>query len=109
MYRQSLTGYPLSIEEGTKGVPNDGRYYVIHNGAKVGGFRSLAQATKRYMEIKATLDLPARGDTGGLSIDEVRRLDMERMSNKALIWSPEDFARVDRKTRARPKHGGGRP
>lgn len=100
MYRQTLEGHDLSVEEGTPSVPADGRYYVLFEGEVVGRFRSLAKALERYREIKKDLDLPNVAQSP-LSPEELRRREMEAMSNKRLLWTDEDFARVERKTRGK--------
>jgi len=103
VYRQRLPNYPLSIEEGTEGLPADGWFYVIHDGATVGRFRSLSQAQKAYKGIKDTLDL-APVEAPPPNFADIRRREMDAMSNKSILWTDEDFNRVDRKTKGRPKH-----
>lgn len=104
MYRQTLPGHDLSIEMGTPDVPGDGKYYVRHKGTIEGGFRSLAQAQKRYQEIKQTLNIVPPPSASPISAAEAWSRELDSQSNKSLLWSDEDFARVDRKTRGRPKH-----
>jgi hypothetical protein len=104
MYRQSLPGHDLSIEMGTPDVPGDGKYYVRFKGAIQGRFRSLAQAQKRYQAIKQTLDIAPAPPAAPISAAEAWSRELDSQSNKSLLWSAEDFARVDRKTRGRPKH-----
>lgn len=104
MYRQILPGQDLSIEQGTPNVPNDGFYYVLHAGETSGRFRSLAQATKHYLKIKETLNISLPPVPERLSMDQMMQRDLDSKSNKALFWSEDDFTRVDRKTRGRPKH-----
>lgn len=100
MYRQTLEGQPLSIEQGTASVPDDGYYYVVLRGAIEGRFKSLNKAVFRFRELKRTLDYkPVEATT--LTVEELRRHDMETLSNKALIWTEEDFARVQRKTQGK--------
>ncbi len=95
-----------SIEQGTGGVPDDGYFYVLQNSLTAGRFRKLPDARKLYDSL--TQGAP-RNPAVPLSVDELIQIDMHRMSNKELIWQPEDFRRVERKTRGRAKHGGGRP
>lgn len=105
MYRQSLPGHDLSIEQGTAAVPADGFFYVLHRGASEGRFRTLAQARRCYLKIKESLaPLPSSSPAARPSFGELRRREMEAQSNKALIWADEDFARVARKTQGRPRH-----
>jgi len=102
MYRQKLEGHDLSIEQETENVPADGYYYVLHRGAHQGRFRSLAQATRRYNELKAALRIEVAPPPPP-TFEEIRRREMESMSNKSLIWDEEDFKRVERKTTGKPK------
>lgn len=104
MYRQTLPGHELSIEQGTPDVPNDSNYYVRHKGKTVGRFRALAQAQKCYQKIKQSLRIEPPPPAGTLSVADVMRRELDSQSNKSLLWSDDDFARVDRKTRGRPKH-----
>jgi hypothetical protein len=83
MYRQALAGHDLSIEQGISSVPDDGYYYVLFEGVQQGRFRSLAQATKCYLTIKATLNIEATPAVPP-SPDAIRRLAMESKSLKAL-------------------------
>jgi hypothetical protein len=55
MYRQTIAGLGLSIEEGTDGVPGDGRYYVVEVGSAGRGYRTLRDAHRRYEARKAEL------------------------------------------------------
>lgn len=100
MYRQALVKHNLSVEQGTPAVPDDGQYYVVSEGNIVGGFKSLKRALACYNNLKAALDIkrtpPAKPTT-----EDLLRLQMETMSNKALIWSEEDFVRVQRKTQGK--------
>ena len=59
MYRQTIAGLGLSIEEGTEGVPSDGRYYVVEVGRTGRGYRTLRDANRRYEARKAELQLIA--------------------------------------------------
>jgi len=65
VYRQSLTGHDLSVEEGTEKVPDDGHYYVLFQGEQKGRFRSLKQATKRYDENQGDVEPAVRGPVPG--------------------------------------------
>ncbi len=55
MYRQTIAGLGLSIEEGTDGVPGDGRYYIVEVGAAGRSYRTLRDAQRRYEVRKAEL------------------------------------------------------
>jgi len=98
MYRQTLTGHDLSVEEGTENVPNDGFYYVFLQGVQKGRFRTLKLAIKTYESLKNTLNLPPRSNTPPPPLAEILRREMETQSNKSLIWEQEDFIRVQKST-----------
>ena len=104
MYRQVLSGHALSVEQDTPNVPNDGYYYVLLDGNIQGRYRSLPQALKRYQEIKKTLNIGPPAPAPRVSAAEAWGRELDSISNKSLLWSDDDFARVDRKTRGRPKH-----
>lgn len=106
MYRIRNDNAECSIEQGTVQVPDDGYFYVLQKGSTAGRFRKLPEARNLYDSLTAGAP---RNPSAPLSIDELIRMDMNRVSNKELIWQPEDFRRVERKTRGRAKHGGGRP
>jgi hypothetical protein len=99
-YRQALEEHGLSLEQGTPTVPNDGCYYVLRKGEVVGRFKSLRAAQAFYAEQKKGLNLqPVKPPP--VSIDELRHHEAATMSNKRLLWTEEDFTRVDRKTRGK--------
>jgi hypothetical protein len=100
MYRQGLEEHQLFVLQGTPEVPDDGSYYVLFRGDVVGRFRSLKQATARYQELRSRLNLKPR-EVPKLTVEELRQRELETVSNKRLLWTDEDFARVDRKTRGR--------
>ncbi len=108
MYRQKLPGYDLSIEQLTARVPGDGYYYVLLNGVERGRFKSLSQATNLYARLKTEVGFQPPPKPKPLTPEQIRQREMDAQSNKSLLWTAEDFERVDRKTRGRPKHGGGR-
>ena len=103
MYRQRLDGYDLAIEEGTSRVPGDGYFYVVHNGEIEGRFRSLAQARKLYKTIREAVGIEKPKPRKALSAEELYRLATNAQSNKSLLWNAEDFSRVDRMTKGKPK------
>ena len=98
MYRQAISD--LSLEEGTPRVANDGHYYVILRGQIIGRFRSLAKAQAKFGDLKKTLHLKPTKSPPPSPTDMLQR-EMETMSNKELIWTEEDFIRVERKTRGK--------
>lgn len=55
MFRQTIAGLGLSIEEGTDNVPHDGRYYVLEHGVTDRSYRTLRDANRRYEARKAAL------------------------------------------------------
>lgn len=104
MYRQAMEDHGLSLEQGTAAVPDDGHYYVLFKGQTIGRARSLKKARAIYEGARKSLDLgplPGANASAKASVDELRRREMESMSNKALIWTEEDLARVERKTRGK--------
>lgn len=64
MYRQTIEGLGLSIEEGTDNVPGDGRYYVIEVGSMGKGYRTLRDAHRHYEARKVALQSPAESVAG---------------------------------------------
>jgi hypothetical protein len=108
VYRQRLPDYELSIEQLTANVPDDGYYYVVLRGSLEGRFRSLGQAKSLYAHLKAEIGYQPPAPPEPASPEEIQQRRMGAQSNKTLLWTAEDFARVERKTRGRPKHGGGR-
>lgn len=64
MYRQTIAGLGLSIEEGTDGVPGDGRYYVVEVGSAFRGYRTLRDAQRRYEVRKGELQTAASAVEG---------------------------------------------
>ncbi|MSQ28968.1 MAG: hypothetical protein EXR68_00540 [Dehalococcoidia bacterium] len=55
MFHQRIEGLGLSIEEGTDAVPHDGRYYVRQGGSNDRSYRTLREATRRYLALKTAL------------------------------------------------------
>ena len=100
MYRQGLEEHQLFLIQGTPEVPDDGYYYVLFQGEIAGRFRSLKQATSRYQELRKQLNLKPR-EVPKLTVEELRQRELDTVSNKRLLWTEEDFTRVDRKTRGK--------
>ena len=91
MYRQQLPGHELAIEQGTPAVPDDGFYYVLYRGARQGRYRTLAQASRRYQQLRATLG-PANGkaDPSGLAgCGDLPDRDMEQPADAAASCTEE--------------------
>lgn len=101
VFRQSFPAANLTIERATENVPNDGCLHLIVNGVIVKSFRSKKAAQTEYQERrKAYLDQhPVQQEKANL--DDVIGEDHNRLSNKELIWGPEDFERVERMTKRR--------
>src|SRR5207248_10642652 len=93
----SLDDHSLSIEEGTSNVPADGYYYVLLNREVKGRFRRLKQAQAEFKELRTQLGVqpvePPPPDR-----QEIRRREMDTLSNKTLIWTDEDYNRVSKAT-----------
>ena len=81
-------------------MPNDGHYYVLFNGEVAGRFKVLKPATTLYQELKGSLNLQPT-QVPKISVEELKLRELETVSNKRLLWSDEDFARVDRMTRGK--------
>lgn len=50
-YRHYIPGTSLSIEKNTAAVPGDDKFYVIHEGKMVAGFRSLKKAEEKFRQL----------------------------------------------------------
>ena len=100
MFRQAIEQHGLVLAQDTAEVPNDGCYYVLLRGAVTGRFRSLTKAQAAYKAIKATLPLEVT-EVPKPTIAEIKQRELETMSNKQLLWTDEDFARVERMTRGK--------
>lgn len=101
MYRVMHPLAECSIEQGTNRVPDDRGFYVLSKGEIIRRFRTLAEAKKLYAQLIRPFASP--GTRQKISLTELVVLDMARVSNQALFWEPEDFARYDRNRRGRPK------
>jgi hypothetical protein len=100
VYRQSLDAYALSLEAGTPSVPNDGWYYVMFKAEILGRFRSLTKAQAAFAAKRKSLNI-APVEAPPVSPEEVRRRELETISNKRLLWTDEDFSRVSKKTQGK--------
>lgn len=65
VFKQSIPGLNLSIEEATENVPADGRFYVIDRGVIHRGYKTLRQATAVYDELRADRQADAAPDADG--------------------------------------------
>jgi hypothetical protein len=100
VYRQSLDAYGLSLEADTPSVPNDGCYYVVFKGEIVGRFRSLTKAQAAFAAKRKSLNI-APVAAPPVSPDEVRRRELDTISNKRLLWTDEDFNRISKNTQGK--------
>lgn len=99
VFRQSFPAANLSLERATENVPDDGRCHLIVNGEIVKSFRSEKAAQAEYQTLRRAYLEQHPIEPTKVDINEVIREDHNRMSNKELIWSPEDFERVERMTK----------
>ena len=65
MYRQTDSRYGLSIEEGTGGVPADGRFYVLDQGVVHRSYRSFNAARRKYEQLRAERSEPPAAPSEG--------------------------------------------
>ena len=65
IFKQSIPGLSLSIEESTENVPADGRYYVIDRGVIHRSYRTLRQATAVYDQLRAERTTDTATDADG--------------------------------------------
>lgn len=50
-YKRYIPDISLSLEKGTKDVPNDGKYYLLKDGTIIGKFTLLNKANEKFKEI----------------------------------------------------------
>jgi hypothetical protein len=50
-YRHFIPKLDLSIERNTDQVPNDGKFYIVHQGHVMDGFRSIKKAEERFRQL----------------------------------------------------------
>lgn len=91
----------LSIEQGTPNVPDDGKYYVVHQGYVAGKYKSLKQAQKLYKKILSELNLPP---LPGMSPEEQKAIQLKQSSYESVDkMAFETFARAKQRTMKRGK------
>lgn len=101
LFRQSFPAAKLSLERATESVPDDGCFHLIVDGVLAKRFRSEKAAQAEYQALRKTyLDEHPKQRTK-VNLDEIVREDHSRLSNKELIWGPEDYERVERMTKRR--------
>ncbi len=65
VFKQSIPGLNLSIEEATENVPADGRFYVIDRGVIHRSYKTLRQATAVYDQLRADRRADTAPDADG--------------------------------------------
>ncbi|MBI4318285.1 MAG: hypothetical protein HY675_07335 [Chloroflexi bacterium] len=100
-FRQSFPAAELSLERATENVPDDGRFHLIVNGVVVKSFRFEKAAQTEYQALRKAYLHEHPIKPSKVDISDVIREDHNRMSNKQLIWGPEDFERLERMTKPR--------
>jgi len=50
-FQHTAMGTTLSVERGTEGVPDDGRYYLLDDGRVLETFSSQKKAVRRFREL----------------------------------------------------------
>jgi len=81
VFKQIREDAGLSIEQDTSSVPNDGKYYVLHEGKVVGSYRSLKKAREKYRETLDGLELPT---PVGPTPEEIRAAALKSMSDSIV-------------------------
>lgn len=85
----------VSIEQDTERVPKDGKFYVLRGSEVIGVFRTMREARRKYEELVPRNPRATKPKT---TVRELMEADMLTKSNKELLWTPEDYQRVQRKT-----------
>lgn len=85
-YKQFIKEAGLSLEKGTKDVPDDGKYHLIKNGKLIASFRSLRQGSKRYKE-----ELERMGYKPAKKVKKKANL-VKEATDSYLLWAESDKA-----------------
>lgn len=94
MYRQTIDGAGVSLEQNTGNVPSDSKYYVVCDGEVKKGFRSLKQAQHYYQQLVKER-MPPRPATPPTSPEE--RLAAELASAPLQgYWGEDRYRRLAR-------------
>ncbi len=101
VFRQSFPAADLSLERGTDAVPSDGLFHLLVSGRIVKSFRSAKAARAEYQKLRRAYLDQHPVQRSAVDVHDVLRDDFNRLSNKELIWTPEDFERIERMTRRR--------
>ncbi len=73
MFKMYCEGAPVSLEQGTESVPDDGRYYLLLDDQVVNSFRSLKKAREAYRQLLADVGFEPKAREVELDPEEVRR------------------------------------
>jgi hypothetical protein len=73
MLKTYYRGSPVSLEQGTESVPDDGKYYLLLNGQIVDSFRSLKKAKEAYRQLLADVDFEPKTKEAEVDGEEIRR------------------------------------
>ena len=73
MFKMFYRGAPASLEQGTKAVPDDGKYHLILDGQIVKSFRSLQVARQAYQKLLADVGFEPEVEKEELDPEQARR------------------------------------
>jgi hypothetical protein len=103
MFKTYYRGSPVSLEQGTESVPDDGKYYLLLDGQIVDSFRSLKKAKEAYRQLLADIDFEPKAKEAEVDGEEIRRrerlaIDYYRVSD---YWNEAHYHRRGGKLRNR--------
>ena len=103
MFKTYYRGAPALLEQGTKSVPDDGKYYLLLDGQIVNSFRSLKKAKEAYQQLLADIGFEPEANGAGEDGEEIRRrerqaVDYYRVSD---YWDEAHYHRRGGKLRNR--------
>ncbi len=104
MFKQGIERFGLFIEKGTDRVPDDGKYYVMHQGATVIASNSEKRALKAYSELRAAL-LEAMGNVQEPP-NTAETLRRERDARELYEVRADAFRRREQAARTKGGKGG---
>ena len=84
-YRQSIPDLGLSIERATDSTPDDGKFYVIHNGKTIGSFRVLKRAQQVFRQITEESGYKPTPSASGKTVSEM--MTERYMEAKDRYWA----------------------
>lgn len=88
MFNEELKRCNLRLEKGTRGVPDDGYYYLFHKKEQVGRFKSYKKAQKEFEKIELQYP-PPKKDKSKVGPKEILKNQWRTVSNKSLYWYGE--------------------